>query len=302
MVLRTEHTPSLVYQAALAVVLSSGAFGCEDSKQALPGDDVVLARVEEQPVTRFDLERGVDKSLGKFAVESVERNARGQVLESLLQSKAMAILGERELTGAQRKLIEKEVSAFRENLLVKAYLAKESPFKDVTPQEVRKYYDDHPSRYGAKTDRRYELIFGKNAAAGPQRVQLMTRLTELAEQANWSTPAAESALDLPLGYAVGRLSEKSLHPKLKELLAGLKVGKASNIVFVQGRPYLARIVAEDQLPPRPFEEVKSDIESTLTTLKLRDAVRNVGKKALERVKVERTAEASSDPKGDKNDG
>lgn len=290
---------SLLHKVAFPAILLAAVCGCEEEKPPLPGDNEVLVMVEGKAITTFDLERALDKSLGEFAAESVERGARDQVLESLVQSKAMAVLGEKGLDTPTRLLIEKEVDSYRESLFVKSYLAKESPVDQITPRDIEKYYNEHAGRFGATVERRYELIFGKNESVGSARVAVMQSLSNASTSEEWKQLASESEPTAPLGYATGRLSEKALHPKLKKLMEGLEMDKASNIAFVQGRPYMGRIIGEEKVPARPLQEVRGDIVKALTAVNLRDAVKRVGEKATEKVRIERLAKPS--PKGEKDD-
>lgn len=275
----------LVGALALAAALIGG---CEKSAPVLPGDDVVLAKVNDAPITRFDLEQTLDKTLGKFATSRVERRARSKVLDSMIQSRALAALAEAELEPQQKLLIEKEVAAYRESLLVKLYLAKHAPPKPVTAEMKRRYYDEHPERFGAVKTKAYELLGSKRALSGQERVQVMSKLEEASASGNWQEAAAElSGAGLPIFFAKGNLDEATLHPKLRELMSSLKVGKKSTLTFVQGRAYVVRIVGETTVPPKPFAKVQEEIERQLEPVQLREALESIGAAAVEQVRVER---------------
>ena len=262
--------------------------GCDREKEeGLPGEKQVLAQVGEQPITEFDLKLALDRSLGQFATESVERGARPEVLESLIESKAMAQLAEKGLTPNERQVLEKQVAAHREGLLVKLYLAKEAPPAPVTEGELRKYYSDHPARFGATTERRYELIFGTQALKGSARVEVLKKLTSLSKTDNWKEAITAEPETAQLGYATGVETEQALHPKLKELLKGLEIGRVSNVALVQGRAYVGRISGASEVAAKPLAEVSDDIRKTLQLVHTRDAVRKVGKKATQQVEVKR---------------
>lgn len=254
----------------------------------LPGDDVVLAKVNDKAITRFDLEHTMDKTLGKFATSRVERRARSKVLDSMIQSRALAGLADAELEPQERLLIEKEVAAFREGLLVKQYLAKHAPPEPVTGEMKRRYYEEHPERFGAVKTKAYELLGSKRALSGQERVDVMSKLGAASDEGDWKEAAAElSGAGLPVFFAKGDLNEATLHPKLRELMSSLKVGKKSTLTFVQGRAYVVRIVGETTAPPRPFAKVQEEIERQLEPVQLRKALESVGQEALQQVRVER---------------
>ena len=92
---------------ALAVLL----VGCkDDSKQALSDVPVepsaTLVTVDKTPITRAQLELTIERTLGEsaplFANEEVER----KILESLVSSRAMALLAERELDASEREQLD----------------------------------------------------------------------------------------------------------------------------------------------------------------------------------------------------
>ncbi len=283
---------------ALWVGLMTCLSACDrDAKPGLPGEDVVLAKVEGQTITQFDLDLALDKSLGQFATESVERGARKEVLESLIESRAMALLAQKSLSENERQVLDKQVASYRESLLLKHYLAKEAPPTPVTEADVRKYYSDHPQRFGAETERKYELAFGKQAVKGNARVEILKALTDLSKTERWEEAILAQGPEAQLGYAKGSESEQALHPKLKEVLKTLPVGKTSNIVFVQGRAYVGRISGESQRGPKPLAEVSDEIRKSLQLVHTRDAFRKVGKKAAAQVEVERLKPKTKEEKG-----
>lgn len=261
---------------------------CNDEEPVqLPGDETVVAKVEEQPITDYDVARALDKSLGKFAVPSVERRAREKVVESLVQSRAMTILAERSLEPVQLMAVEREVASYRESLLVKHYLSQHAPVQAVTSEQIQAHYEKYPERYGARQERTYELIFGVKPLDGAARIRVMRKLTTMSASQNWSEAAQASTAEEKLGYATGSVGEKALHPKLKELLEGMSQGSTSNIVIVQGRAYVGRITGETQVKPRPLSEVRDEIEKALEPANLSRSIRQVGKDAAAKLKVER---------------
>ncbi len=265
-------------------------WGCGEKKKHLPGEEVVLAEVNEQAITAWDLRRALNQSLGKFAVPSVQKGATKSALESLIQSRAIAHLAWEKLSEGERLVLEKEVAAYRESLLVKSYLAKESKLAPVSSQEVKAYYDEHQTRWGAGKDRRYELIFVTKPLGGTGRTPLLKALSEAAQLSDWKAESQKWGTDGDLGYAQGLVSESNLHPKLKQQLEALSVGKGSNVILVQERAYIGRITEEVKKPAKPLSEVREEILRSLELARQRDAIRAVGVKATQAVKIVRHGE------------
>jgi PPIC-type PPIASE domain len=291
----TSTSPGLGSFCVVAFcLLGIGSFACSEPQQGLKGDDVILAKVEGSPISEFDVERALEKSLGRFAVASVKRAAEPKTLESLIQSRALAALGEREIDALGRLAVEKETAAYRESLLVKSYLAKHAPPAPVTEEQLRAYYQTHPERFGALPEKRYEVLFGTESLTAMERPHVMKKMGELAREPDWKVAVEKAKADgVSLAVTSGTLSEPALHPDLKGLLSPLGEGQLSGLVVVQGRAYIGRITGIRTSQPRAFADVREEIERTLTTVSLRDALARVGAEAVAQVKVERIKQEPS---------
>jgi hypothetical protein len=280
--------------ASLSVVslaaLMMGPAGCRRSGEGLPGDDVVVARVNGTPITSYDLSRGLDQNLGRFATPAIEGRAQKAVLESLIQSRVIAGAGESALTPLEKLELAKQVEAYRESLLVRSYLAKKAPVEPITPALIERYYKEHPERFGASETKTYELLGTKRAVVGQERAAVMQALQEAGGLADWKAKSVElEARGLPLVYAVGDVSGQLVHPRLRELLDGLTEGKASPVVFVQERAYVARITGSRKIPPKPLAEVSEEIRRALTPVQLRNAAEKAAAQLMDGAKIERFA-------------
>jgi hypothetical protein len=261
---------------------------CDRSNAKLPGDEVVLARVEGEPVTRYDLDRAIERSLGRFATPAVAQRSEGNVLDSLLQSRVIAGVASKELSPVEKLELDKQVASYRENLLVRKYLERHAPVASVTPAMVEKYYKDHPERFGGSRAKAYQLLGSKREVVGAERIEVMKELQAASGSNDWK--AAAEALEkkgLPVVFATGDVSSQLLHDKLRELLVSLPVGKASQLVFIQDRAYVARVTGERDIPPKPLSEVRKEIERALEPVQLRDAVKKVSDDLMAKAKVER---------------
>ncbi len=91
------------------------------SGKGKPADDPVLARVNGSAITASELNAAVERSFGADA-ELADTRRKG-VLESLVLSRAIALAREKELDEAGKRAIERKVAAYREEVLVREYLA-----------------------------------------------------------------------------------------------------------------------------------------------------------------------------------
>ena len=281
--MRTPPHPMLL---ALALATSACGGGAAPAAVALPGDDVVLAEVDGRSITEYDLDRALVTTLGPLA-EGVDAETRHDVLESLITSRAIAGAREVELTPEQRAALDREVEAHREQLLVRQYLAAHAPTADADDAELRAYYDAHPERFGAGTERAHELLVGTRELDGDERARVLEALGTAGARADWAVLAAElAARGMPIAHQRGTGDDALLHARLRQVIAALRVQRSSSVVFVDGRPFVARVTEERERSARPFAEVRDEIRRALGPRSVRDSIRSVREDVLARARVE----------------
>jgi len=255
-------------------------------KVVLDGDDIVLARVAGEPITRYDLEQTIQSTLAEASAGRLDEAARRKILESLVAGRAIARAQEAEMTPEEIAEIDKKIQAYREQLLVKQYLAKHVTPQPATAAMVREYYQAHPEQFGSRLYRKYEMIAGRPKLNSAERDDLIAVLGQAAQNTgwqNWVTELREKGY--PVAYRGGLVTDKVLHPRLENLMQDLKTGEASNLIFIQGVPYVVRIVEEKQLRPRPLNEVSEQIRKALVPVQLKKAVKQVSDQVLQTTEV-----------------
>lgn len=253
----------------------------------LDGDDIVLARVNGSPVTRYECDRVIDATIGEKNASKLDDEGRQKILESLVASRAIAQRCETQLTGEERAELAKKVQAYREQLLVKKYIAKTVTPEPVSQEMVNTYYQAHPEKFGAESLRTYEMITTSRNPKPDERDTLIAILVHPETKKDWKKWVQEiERKGFPVLYNDGRVVEKLLHPKLNTLMNGLKVGESSSMSFIDGRPYLVRITNEESIPPRPLAEVSSQIRKSLGPVQLKKAVKQISDDVLKTVDVE----------------
>lgn len=267
-------------------MLGSGDAAAPSQESALPGDDQVLARVEDTRITRYDLNQGVKAALGDYAKGRLGAAARKDVLDSLVATRAMALKQEKALSPAQKAALDKKVQAYREQQLVRLYLKENTDMKPVTDKMIRAHYEKNPERYGKRTVRTYDLLATERELSSQERVLLM-KAVKGKQRADFEAWAAElKKQGLPVRVQRGSTDHKMLHPKLQRLVKGLKDGEQSPLSFVEGRGYIAKITGGREQGPRPLSEVRDDIERVLKPIQTKAAVKQATGGLLSQVQVE----------------
>jgi hypothetical protein len=262
--------------------------GCERKETLrLPKDEMVLAKVSGKPITQYDVDQLGRRTLGDLGGHSVRASAQAKLLDSLIQSRAIAAAAEKELNPLEKLALQRELDSYREQSLVRRYVEKHAPPAPVTSEMVSEYYRTHPERFGGKTHRRCEIVGATRDLTPDERNTAMKALREAERQRDWSDWSSGLVKKgLPVSLTSTSDDDQLLHAKLGELLRSLKLQVPSQVTLISGRPYVARVTGEERTQPRPLSEVRGEIERLLAPAQLSAALERVGKDARKTVEVE----------------
>jgi hypothetical protein len=267
--------------------------GCRDDDGAdalaqVPVEpSATLVTVDDSPITRAQLELTVERTLGEsaplFANDEVER----KILDSLVASRAMALLAERELDAGERVQLDLKAQAYREELLVRHYLEQHATPEPVTSEQVADYYQRHPEEFGGGVEKSFEIIASDQALEEPQRAELIALLSGAeAKGRDWQKQvAAWRAAGKPLEYRSNRIKPELLEQPLRGLVESTEAGSIAPL-YVDGQLLLVRVTGEERLPARPLSEVSGEIREKLAPQALKQAVKSLSEEATRQVKVQ----------------
>jgi hypothetical protein len=258
-----------------------------DSFKALPGDDKVLARVNDSTITRYDLELSMTSTLGAQGAKMLDDGGKKSMLDSLVAARAIAQAQEKTLTARDRAVLDKQTAAYREQLLVKMYLAQNTTAEPVSQQMVADYYQQHPEQFGAKTIKQYEVINSQAALTDALRDKLLAALQNADRQkdwAAWSTKLKRNGLDVV--YKSGNADPAILGADLRSQLGALQAGQSASLSFTGGQVSLARVTGEKKIAPRPLKDVSAQIRKALLPVQLKKAVKQASDQVLTQAKVQ----------------
>ena len=273
--------------AGVLVVAACGFAACERKPEQalLPGDDVILAEGEGMVVTQYDLDAYIEATLGDFAAARIDEEGRKKALEGLVATKVIAAAREQELSEVQRTELEKKEQAYREQLLVKQYVSFHAPPEPVTAEQIQTYYNENRDRFGARTERSFEMLLSTRTLSDAEQRSLLDAVAKSTEQ-DWAKLAAMLRADgLPIHHRRGVAGRAPLPPKLEQTLRTMKVGKASPPIFAQGKAFVLRVTGETQFPPRTLEEASGEIRERLAPLQVKKAIADARAEAMQNVKV-----------------
>jgi len=195
-----------------------------------------LVTVDKTPITRAQLELTIERTLGEsaplFANEEVER----KILESLVSSRAMALLAERELDASEREQLDLKAQAYREELLVRHYLEAHANPEPVTAEQVADYYNRHQDEFGGGVEKSFEIIASDQELEPAQRTELITLLSGPQVQGkDWQKLVADwRQAGKPLQYRQSRLKLEMLEQPLRSLVEPTAAGNIAPL-YVDGQ-------------------------------------------------------------------
>lgn len=279
----------------LGCLLAAGLLlaGCRDDDGAdalaqVPVEpSATLVTVDDSPITRAELELTIERTLGEsaplFANDEVER----KILDSLVASRAMALLAERELDAGERAQLDLKAQAYREELLVRHYLEQRATPEPVTSEQVADYYQRHPEEFGGGVEKSFEIIASDQVLEEPQRAELIALLSGAeAKGRDWQTQvAAWRAAGKPLEYRSNRIKPELLEQPLRGLVETTEAGSIAPL-YADGQLLLVRVTGEERLPARPLSEVSGEIREKLAPQSLKQAVKRLSEEAMRQVKVQ----------------
>lgn len=249
------------------------------------GAGEVLVWVDENPITRLDLEDAL-KRLEAAGLKEEEGSLKAKVLESLIQTKAMAQARLKEMDAEEKARLDRQVAAHREELLAKAFLLRHATPEGVTEQQARAYYAAHPEAFGGGVLRVYGLVMGEDSGGMQGRSRVVQALEGFSGVEDWQ--ARTEALrkeGLDLIHMEDR-EDLALYPaSIRSLGASLDLGEETAVFFHGGRAWRMRLSEEVQRSARPFGEVHAEISGLLSPVQVKAAVAQAAKAAMDRADI-----------------
>ena len=278
----------------IAMLLLSGCSGSDNPKAqakdagAVSATEVsksrVLAMVDGTPITDIELKQAMERF---FSDQSQIRNraqVERRVVQSLIDSRAISRLAEAELDAADRQLLDAKVAAYREELLVKTYLADHAEPQPITSDMVEDYYRKHPEEFGGGTTKRFEIIQTTRPLKDDERKILIQQFGKLSSEKDWHR-WADSHKSLPIGWRELTANPDVLMQPLKSLVNATERGKTSAL-HIDDVLTIVRVHETRTLPAKPLHEVSVQIRRKLAPLKMKEAIRKVSEVAKKQLKVE----------------
>ncbi len=270
------------------ILALAGCSGSDNNEQTmLPGEETILAKVEGQAISLYDVDSAIRSMLGAQQAELLDEQARKKVLESMVLSRVMALKSEQDMSAEEKRELDKKVARYREQLLAKAYLAAHAEPQPVTNQMVTDYYNKHPELFGQKTIYHYEILTGKIKAGGDDRKALLASLKQAQSAEDWkSLSATWKGEGKQIDYSQAKGTLDVIEPKLAAVLRGMENQQTSDITFQEGNPVVIRLNEKQVLPARPLSQVSAEVRKSLVPIQLKKQIEKLSNELMKTSKVE----------------
>ena len=259
-----------------------------ESKQTLllEGDEKVLATVAGTAISEYDVKLFINSTFSEDSSKKIDSIAKDKILKSMVQSRSIAISQEKAMAEHELAELNKKINAYKEQLLVKQYLAANVVPEPVTSTMIKQYYALHPEKFGAKSIKTFELIKSKSSISATERDLLLTALKDNEVQSNWKELTQKlQQSGYPVTYSQGESSGALLLDKLKVLIKSLKKGQVSQPTIIEGSVYIVKVTGERITNPRPLNDVSAEIRKMLLPIQLKKAVKKVAENVMGKIDI-----------------
>lgn len=244
----------------------------------------VLAVVDGTRITERDLQQAQERMFKNASPLPDPAQYRPNLLRSLIASRAISRLAERELSQEAVASLEARVAAYREELLMKEYLSAHANPQPISGDMVEKYYNDHPQEFGGGTTKRFEIVQTQDDLRDEERAEAIRLLGSLASVDDWRQWVQQHQ-EIPLVWRKLKARVELLEQPMKSLVSATDPGSASSL-HMGRRLTIVKVNAVEPHPPRPLLEVSAEIRKKLAPIKMRDAVKAIADAAVQQAHVE----------------
>ncbi len=287
--------------AAATVVLQVNGVGITETDLARAKR--AMTPQQGQPLDeQVILRRAVEQLIGHTLLVQAARESgvtveRSQVQERLAAQRSRypspeAFAQALQASGTnEQEVLQRE----EENLLIMRFTeTRLGPKAAVTPDETRKYYDDHPTEFDHPEQVKVRMILielpdvatpdAENAA----KVRAAQTVSRLAAGEDFAKVAGEVSDDptKSRGGEVGWVSRGQLLPELDAAVFALKPGEFSKTVRTKYGYHIMGVTEHREPGRSSFDEVAPNLSNMLKGIKVRDAMRQLVAERRATAKIE----------------
>ncbi len=260
---------SLFVISSLTVLVACSG---EQDEVMLPKADVVIAEVNGESISLYEVNEVLANVVGQKNPRHVDVEAKKKIAETLVLSKLIVQEAKKTLPPEVLAQIDFKADYFREQQIIKTYLNKHAKPKLVSNEAVVKYYQENPGKFGAKTIKEYELLT-TGEVNEQTRENTLKQLNTAANEKDWAKLATHiKKAGIEINYSKGKSDSQILTKNIQTVINSTAVGKNSRPILLDNKFYLARVTSENKIPPKPFKDVSLKIQKMLQPKELKKSI------------------------------
>lgn len=271
----------------LTIILGSGCTEKQNKSNSNRAGKVV-ARVDGSPITEQEVDYALNKITGGAAVPA-NKKLLNNVLDSLIASRAMSILAEKDLSETELDALNVKVNAYREELLAKVYIDKHATPVPVSSEAVEQYYERHINEFGGKTIKSFEYLTMNGLLDDESRAHVVSAFQAASKNMSVDLKSVADRLKgegLPVKYKQAEMSVALIGEPIKTLLETTQAHHYAPIYNQQDQIALVRVNASRIIGAKSLHEVEVDIRKMLAPMQVKKAVSRLVEKVKDKVKIE----------------
>lgn len=244
-----------------------------------------LVRVNGKAITSAQLEYALSRLTSGQPIPT-NQALSNKVLDSLISSRAMALLQESTLTPSEHTLLALKVAAYREELLVKDYINAHAIAQPVTQDQVKNYYLNNLKDFGGDNLKTFEYIQSAPVYDDDDKAKLTEAFNSITFASDWKNSAETfNKQGLNVSFKKAKMREQLINAPFKAIVEATPVGQQS-AVQVGDTVWILKVTNTQKIAAKPFAEVSHQIRKTLAPQQIKAAIKAVSEQALSKVDVE----------------
>jgi len=270
--MRPSFWKKLSFVGFTAISLSAGALlhsACENKSAKAgptkPGDGEVLAKVDDVTISLGEFQERINQQSPYVRARYTSVERQKEFLDNLVRFEVLAKEAERRGMAKDPEVVRTMKQVMIQKLL-KAEFEKMT-IKDISDDDVKKYYDAHPEEYNKAAEARVSMILVKDAATA-KRVLADARVKGVDNEgyrklvAEYSTDVATKERGGDLRYFDAK-SKDIPGPVIEAAFKMTNIGDNSPPVTLPQGVAILKLTGLRKALSRNFEEVKEQIRNKL---------------------------------------
>ena len=238
----------------------------EQGKIGLSGEGVsrgkLLATIDGKKIYEPELQSLLVDMFGEYQAQTMDDTSRKRALDSLIASHALVREAEKQLSAETISDVDLKAARYRDNQLINAYMKTKISPASLTNEHIRTYYENNLEKFGKRTIKKIQAMTTRNELPEELRESYLSHLAETMKTGDLEKISKAMKVK---GYEVhvqsAELNMSLLDERLYQFINAQKLDMLSELTFINGRPYLVRVISQKVVAAKPLSQVSASIRS-----------------------------------------